>query len=148
MGAWMYVLRVRMSKCESNGRRAFSRPHHRGFTLIEIAIALALLTIALAAASRASQTSIDTNVALRERVLAQWVAENRIATRLAAHSWLAPGAYSGSENQAGIEFVFREQVSDTPNPALRRLDVSVATKSTPQRELARLVGFIALERER
>lgn len=148
MGAWMCVWRLRMSKFSSSGRRASPCSYHRGFTLIEIAIALALLAIALAAASRASQTSIDTNAALRERALAQWVAENRIATRLAAHTWLAPGAYSGTENQAGIEFVFREQVSDTPNPALRRLDVSVAASGAPQRELARLVGFIALERER
>jgi general secretion pathway protein I len=120
----------------------------RGFTLIEIAIALALLAIALAAVSRASQTAIEANRSLRERTLAQWVAENRVAQRLAQRAWIAPGTHTGAEVQAGLEFVWRERISDTPNPALRRLDVSVAGAAQPDRELANLVGFIALERDR
>lgn len=120
----------------------------RGFTLIEIAVALALLAIALAAVSRASQTAIEANRSLRERTLAQWVAENRVAQRLAQRAWLAPGTHAGSEVQAGLAFVWRERISDTPNPALRRLDVSVAGAAQPDRELANLVGFIALERDR
>jgi len=120
----------------------------RGFTLVEVAIALAILAIALAAVGRATQVGIDSNRELRERTLAQWVAENRVAERLGVQAWVAPGAYAGSEIQAGIEFRWRERVSETPNPALRRLDVSVATAAEPNRELAALVGFIALERER
>lgn len=120
----------------------------RGFTLVEIAIALALLAIALAAVSRATQTGVDTNRALRERTLAHWVAENRVAERLGMQAWVSPGAYAGSEVQAGITFLWRERVSETPNPALRRLDVSVAAAADPGRELAAMVGFIALEHER
>jgi len=129
-------------------RNATPPSRHRGFTLVEIAIALALLAIALAAVSRASQTGVDTQRALRERTLAQWVAQNRIAERLAAQRWIAPGAYVGTEVQAGVEFHWRERVSETPNPALRRLDVSVAGAADPGRELASLVGFLALERDR
>lgn len=120
----------------------------RGFTLVEVAIALALLAIALTAVTRASNTGIETHRALRERALAQWVARNRIAERLSSQRWLAPGAYAGTEAQAGTEFVWRERVTDTPNPVLRRLDVSVASAADPARELANLVGFIALETSR
>jgi general secretion pathway protein I len=122
--------------------------HARGFTLVEIAIALALLAIALAAVSRATQSGLDNSRALRERTLAQWVAENRIAFRLGAQAWISPGVYAGSEVLAGIEFHWREQVSETPNLALRRIDVSVAPASDNTREIASMVGFIALERDR
>jgi general secretion pathway protein I len=120
----------------------------RGFTLVEIAIALALLAIALAAVSRATQSASESTHALRERTLAQWVAENRVALRLGAQSWIAPGVYRGVETQAGIAFHWRETVSDTPNLALRRVDVSVSAAAENTRELASMVGFIALERDR
>jgi general secretion pathway protein I len=116
--------------------------------LVEIAIALALLAIALVAVSRATQTGIESTQILRERTLAQWVAENRIALRLATQSWIAPGVYSGTETQSGIEFQWKERVSETPNVALRRIDVSVVVAHDNTRELASMVGFIALERDR
>jgi len=119
-----------------------------GFTLVEVVIALAILAIALAAIGRATHVGVDSNRALRERTLALWVAENRTAERLGAHAWISPGTYAGTEMQAGIEFRWHERVSETPNPALRRLDVSVAAAAEPARELASLVGFIALERDR
>lgn len=128
--------------------RSRSRRASRGFTLVEIAVALALLAIALTAVTRAANTGIETHRALRERALAQWVARNRIAERLSSQRWLAPGIYTGTEAQAGTEFVWRERVTDTPNPVLRRLDVSVASTNEPGHELASLVGFIALEAER
>jgi general secretion pathway protein I len=91
---------------------------------------------------------LDNSRALRERTFAQWVAENRIALRLGSQTWISPGVYDGSEVLAGIEFHWKERVSETPNPALRRLDVSVAAASDSAREIATLVGFIALERDR
>jgi len=120
----------------------------RGFTLVEVVIALAILAIALAAIGRATHVGVDSNRALRERTLALWVAENRTAERIGVQAWIAPGTYAGTETQAGIEFRWHERVSETPNPALRRLDVSVAAAADPARELASLVGFIALERDR
>ena len=118
----------------------------RGFTLVEVAVALALLAIALAAASRATQSGLANATALRERTLAQWVAQNRVAAHLAARSWISPGVYRGTEMQANVELRWQETVSETPNLAMRRIDVRVA--GTDGRELATFVGFIALERDR
>ena len=49
----------------------------RGFTLVEVLVALAILAVALAAASRASAMMADSSSELRERLLAGWVAQNR-----------------------------------------------------------------------
>ena len=51
-----------------------------GFTLVEVLVALAVLTIALAAVMRALSQNIDTSAALRDRTVAMWVAQNRLAT--------------------------------------------------------------------
>ena len=119
----------------------------RGFTLVEVAVALALLAIALTAVSRAMHSALETGSALRQRALAQWVAENRIAERISTRAWLAPGRYQGTEVQANIPFRWRETVSNTPHPWLRRLDVSVTVGDDPG-EIASIVGFIAYQGDR
>ncbi|NDP43784.1 MAG: type II secretion system minor pseudopilin GspI, partial [Aromatoleum sp.] len=51
----------------------------RGFTLIEILVALAILAVALAAGMRAVAQSSDSATLLKQRTLALWVAQNRLA---------------------------------------------------------------------
>jgi general secretion pathway protein I len=121
--------------------------HSRGFTLVEVAIALAILVIVLTAAGRASQTAISGAQTLRNQTLAQWVAENRVARRYANRAWISVGTYTGIETQAGITYQWREQVSTTPNPVLLRLDVTVAELAAPDHTIAAMAGFIARERD-
>jgi len=59
------------------------RGHAKGFTLIEVLVALAILAIALAAAARASSMSISNSDTLKLRLLANWVAQNRLAEHTA-----------------------------------------------------------------
>src|SRR5256886_2548166 len=51
-----------------------------GFTLVEILVALAVLAIALTATARSLGGALDTTAALRDRTLARWVAEGRLAS--------------------------------------------------------------------
>jgi len=51
----------------------------RGFTLIEVLVALAIFAVALTAALRTCSIATDAALDFRERLLAGWVAENRLA---------------------------------------------------------------------
>lgn len=114
----------------------------QGYTLIEVLIALAIISVALLAALRASAQG-STNVGeLRSRMLAGWVAENRLAEYRARGEWLPTGTRRGSARQAGIEFTWREEVSATPNPAFRRVDIYIHASPTEPHALIHLAGFI------
>lgn len=116
----------------------------RGFTLLESLVALAILAIALAAVLRATSASTTHADALRLRLLADWVAQNRIALHAARGDWLPVGSQQGEETQAGARFLWQEQISDTPNHAFRRIEVSVASAEEPQNALRRVSGYLVI----
>ncbi len=121
--------------------RPVARRMH-GFTLLEVLIALAILAVALAAASRAASVSIDGSVALRQRLLAEWVAQNRLS-ELASLPGVFPsaGTSEGDENQAGSAYRWRQTVTDTPNPNFRRIEIQVFAAQDQSYALARLIGY-------
>ena len=113
-----------------------------GFTLVEVLVALAILSVALMAALRAAGQGTAAVGELRLRMLAGWVAEDRVAEHRARGDWLPTGVGRGKQNQGGIEFAWREEVIATPNPAFRRLDVYVSAPAEEARPLAHLTGFV------
>jgi general secretion pathway protein I len=117
-------------------------PFCHGFTLVEILVALAIVAIALTAGMRALAQATDTATALKARTLALWVAQNRLAAAQIATPWPALGSYSGEATQAGAGFVWQASVGSTPNPAFRRIEITVAEPQAPDYVLARLVGFL------
>jgi general secretion pathway protein I len=114
----------------------------RGFTLVEVLVALAIVSIALMAALRASGQATNAVGELRARLFAGWVAENRLAEHRARGDWLALGIARGTQAQGGVEFAWREEVIATPNPAFRRVDVFISAPAEESRTLARLTGFV------
>jgi general secretion pathway protein I len=114
----------------------------RGFTLVEVLVALALLAVALAAGMRALAQTADGAGTLKARTLALWVAQNRLAA--AQVEGVAVAGARGEAVQAGARFAWEARTSATPNPAFRRLDISVASADQPGYVLARLTGYVAL----
>ncbi|HEY6096241.1 MAG TPA: type II secretion system minor pseudopilin GspI [Gallionellaceae bacterium] len=117
-------------------------PKAAGFTLVESLIALAILAIAMAAIARASGSNTLHVDALRTRILADWVAENRLALHSARGDWLPVGVQSGEEIQAGGRYLWKEEISSTPNPAFRRIDISVSPPGEPELVVRKLTGFL------
>src|SRR6185436_5953412 len=95
----------------------------RGFTLLEVLVAIAIIAVALTASLRAAGLGTNNAEELRLRLLGGWVAENLLAEHRARGDWLPLGTHGGGARQGGIEFAWREQVSSTPNTSMRRVDI-------------------------
>jgi general secretion pathway protein I len=123
----------------------------RAFTLVEVLVALAIISIALLAALRAAGQGANNAAALRAHLLAGWVAENRLAEHRARIDWLPLGIQRGTAREGGRDFTWREEVIATPNPNFRRVDIFVyaddpgsggAGDNAVGGAAARLSGFI------
>lgn len=113
----------------------------RGFTLVEVLVALTIVAVALMASLRAVGSMSSSAFDLRQRTLAQWSAENRLAQIRVQEEWPATGkrAFDCSQAEAGLRC--EEEVFATPNPQFRRVEVSVYPNAGATIRLARLVGF-------
>jgi general secretion pathway protein I len=115
----------------------------RGFTLIEVLIALVILAVALSAALRAANISTDTAVILRQKILASFVASNLLTEAVAKKAFPNPGVSNGKAEQAGQTFVWEQTVENTASPYFRRAKIKVVAESKPDYVLHELAGFYA-----
>ncbi|WP_133649718.1 type II secretion system minor pseudopilin GspI [Paraburkholderia flava] len=133
--------------------RAQTRPAHRagkkarGFTMIEVLVALTIIAVALSASLRAVGSLATGEADLHRRLLAGWSADNALAQLHLSHTWPDVGSQSFDCSQGNLELLCTERVSGTPNPLFRRVEVLV---SMPGREgnLAEMVTVVANETNR
>lgn len=116
-------------------------PRGRGFTLIEVLVALAIFAIGVMATLRAIGVAVGGADEQRSRLLAGWVAQNRLAEMRALNRFPPVGINEGDATMAGRQFFWREETKATPNPLFRRVDVSVFAKRGDSHALGRLSGF-------
>jgi len=112
----------------------------RGFTLVEVLVALAIVAIALAAGLRA--TSALTNNAMRQStvLLAHICAENELVKARLARALPDIGDTTDACPQADRDFSVAVGVRPTPNPNFRRVDAQVFEGNTPVLRLSTVVG--------
>lgn len=115
----------------------------RGFTLIETLVALAIIAIALAAALRAMTANIDAVTDMKTRTQAAWVASNVINQMVAQQVFPDMGAREGRVTQGHSEFIWRQEVTVTPNYSFRRVEVKVFLPGALEHAVARQVSYVA-----
>ncbi len=116
-------------------------PIPAGFTLIEVLIALAILSIALAAAMRAASMATVSAEEAKLRTYATWVAQNRAAELTARRVFPVVGIENGSAEMGGIAFRWTATSNETPNSAFRKTEIAV-TREDP-RKLAVLTVYLS-----
>lgn len=111
----------------------------RGFTLIEVLVALTIAAIALMAALRATTAMRSSTDALRARTFAQWSAENRLSEIRVTGQFPALGERRFDCSQGYVVLACVENVKATQSPFFRQVELSV--QGPDGHRLAHLVGF-------
>ena len=110
-----------------------------GFTLIEVLVALAIVSIALLAGIRATATL--TNNAMRQAniLLAHVCAENELIRIRLLQQMPGVGDKTSLCEQAGRGLQVTVSVQPTPNPKFRRVDAQISDGSIPVLRLSTVV---------
>jgi len=114
----------------------------RGFTLIEVLVAVGIIAIGLTGVLATINGIANSSAYLRDKTLANWVAQNHIAELRLDREWPPIGKRSDDEEMANQNWRIVTEVSATPVEKLRRLDVSVSYKETPEDPLVVIAAFI------
>jgi len=119
----------------------------RGFTLLEVLVAIAMLAIVMGAVFKVSAMAAESAERDRAGVMGLWVAQNRLAELRMFSEWPSVGEYQGESGQGGVKLYWKETVNSTSNEKFRRVEVEVY--STPQKDYraARLVGYVYRKEE-
>lgn len=113
----------------------------RGFTLIEVLVALAIFAIGIMASLRALGVAAGGLDDQRVRLMAGWVAQNRLADLRVTGRFPDTGLSDGEVDMGGRTFFWREDVKSTPNPLFKRVDVTVYANRDDEHALTTLSGF-------
>ena len=119
-----------------------SRRHRQlGLGLLECLIALAILAIAISAAYRSIGITIEQQPELRDRLLADWVAQDRLVQHRITGYWTDDSETNGQTEQGGQIFVWKESFKNTDNRNFREVTISVF-KPEGDHLVAQMRGFI------
>lgn len=125
----------------------------RGFTLLEVLVALAIFATVVGAVLAASSRSLRNAEQLELKTLAGWIADNRIAELQLATPPSGVGREAGDLEFAGRRWETLSEVEATSDKGMRRVTVWVALRlergtgvPVPERAVLSLTGFLVVRK--
>lgn len=124
----------------------------RGFTLLEVLVALGIFALVAASVLTATARSLQTAARLEDKTFALWLADNRLQELQLADTPPADGDEQGEETYAGRRWLWQSEVQATSEPGMRRATVWVALRpesglrgKVEEQALVTLSGFLGSE---
>jgi general secretion pathway protein I len=119
----------------------------RGFTLIEVLVALAIVAIGMAAVLESLTSSANTTLYLQDKTFAGWVALNRIETVRLSGSVPQAGTSNDNLSYAGQNWEWQQKVTNmTQVPGMVEIEVDVkpadSTAGDDRGWYASAIGFM------
>lgn len=114
-----------------------------GFTLVEILVSLAILSIILGALIQTAGANASNAARLRDRAVAEWVASNRLAELQLALSFPDIGSRTGDDEVFGTRWFWKTIVQKVEDEDLRRVDIEVRRSEDSDNPVVTIAGFVS-----
>lgn len=103
------------------------RAHHqKGFTLLEVMVALAIFAVAAVALTKAGMNYVNTVEGIETRTLAHFVAMNEAASMTVTQAWLEGSAEHNVEEQGRRWQIATQAFPIATTASVRRVEIKVA----------------------
>ncbi|MCP4926102.1 MAG: type II secretion system minor pseudopilin GspI [Gammaproteobacteria bacterium] len=124
------------------GQQRQPRSNCRGFTLIEVLVAMAVLSFGMIAIFAGLSQSLSVTSRLRDKTLASWIATDQIVELQVTGEYPEAGNRHDQVKMARNDWVYDLQITNIPQLDMRRIDVTVSFADSPDDILATVIGFI------
>ena len=115
--------------------------YKKAFTLLEVLVALAVLTLGIGTVIKVTGSQPSQLAYLQDKTIALWVANNK-ANEIQLGKWPKTGTSTGQEFMANKEWRWKLKISNTQDKDLRRLDIEVSHLNTDDEPIVRFIAFI------
>lgn len=115
----------------------------KGFTLLEVLVALAIFAITAAAMMNSIASSLNAQSHMERKVLAHWMAQNIMAETRFLPQWPSVGLSNGDVEMTGHIWYWQRKVEETADPKLRRIEIEIRAEQDDEDPLVRLAGFVS-----
>ena len=116
---------------------------NKGFTLLEVLVALTIIAISLGALISTSGSQASNAAYLKQKTIAHWVAINEITQLQVEKKWLGKGDTRGSTNMAGFDWYWTRTVIETEDKNTRQVEFKLYTDESRENQITRLIGSLS-----
>lgn len=116
---------------------------HRGFTLLEVLVALTIVSLSLGALISSSGSQANSAGYLKQKTIAHWVAMNEITQLQVEKAWPGKGDTKGSTQMAGAEWFWTRSVKETEDEDAHQVEFKMYLDKGREYSVTRLVGYLS-----
>lgn len=115
----------------------------RGFTLLEVMVALSICAMAGIAAMQATGEHINHLVSLEEQTYGSWVAENiMVEQRAKGKDWQGKNGVKGTETMGGVQWYWRQDVTATADKSFVKITINVFSDEKLEYPVYELISYL------
>ena len=115
----------------------------QGFTLLEVLVALTIISLSLGALISTSGSHAGSAGYLKQKTIAHWVAMNEITQLQVEKAWPGKGDTKGSTQMAGAEWYWTRTVKETEDENALQVEFKIYLDEERESSLTRLIGYLS-----
>ena len=116
---------------------------NRGFTLLEVLIALTIIALSLGALISTTGSQASSAGYLKQKTIAHWIAMNEITRLQIENAFPGKGDTDGSTVMAGTEWYWTRTIKETEDEDSHQVEFVIYQDEDREYSVTRLIGYLS-----